>query len=224
MKSNIFFLVATLLLLGSTAYAQDQRTSFGIRGGVNFQNIAGTDYNGSDLDFGLITGYHLGVSVNIPIAPDFYFQPGLLYTTKGGKTENDFLGIASALEYNLSYLELPLNFLYRPALGNGHLILGFGPYIGYGISGRSKYTISSVSSERDIDFTNDYDGLYDSDKMNPLDIGANLFFGYEFPIGVFIQLNTQLGLTKINSNNNTLSNDQTSFKNIGFGLSLGYQF
>lgn len=224
MNNKMLVLIATLLFLGSNAYAQDQKTSFGVRGGVNFQNITGKDFNGDDLDFGLITGFHLGVSANIPFAPAFYFQPGLLYTTKGGKTESDFLGIASSLAYNLSYLEVPLNFLYRPALGNGHLILGFGPYIGYGISGRSRYTISSVSTERDIDFTSEYEGLYDSDKIRPFDFGANLFFGYEFAIGVVVQINTQLGLTEINPNNTTLSNDQSSFKNTGFGLSVGYQF
>jgi len=208
----------------STAYSQDQSTSFGIRGGVNFQNINGKDFNNNELNFNLVPRFHAGISIDVPIAPDFYIQPGLLFSTKGAKSEGEFLGLYSALEYNLSYLELPIHFLYKPVLGRGHLILGFGPYVGYGIAGTAKYTLSDVTTERDIDFTKEYSGLYDPNKFNPIDIGGNLFFGYEFTIGIRIQLNTQLGLTNINSKNTSLSNDNTSFKNTGFGLSLGYQF
>jgi hypothetical protein len=224
MKSKMILAVALFLLVSSAAYSQDQRTSFGIRGGVNFQNINGKDFNDRDLDFNLVTRFHAGLSVDVPIAPDFYIQPGLFFTTKGAKSEGEFLGLYSAIEYNLSYLELPIHFLYKPTLGSGHLILGFGPYVGYGIGGKTKYSLSDISTERDIDYTKEYDGLYDPNKFNPLDVGANIFFGYEFPAGIRIQINTQLGLVKINSKNNTLNNDNTSFKNTGFGLSVGYQF
>jgi hypothetical protein len=37
-------------------------------------------------------------------------------------------------------------------------------------------------------------------------------------------LNTQLGLTKINSEYEGASNDKTSAKNTGFGFSLGFRF
>lgn len=216
--------VVALLIASSTAFSQDQRTSFGIRGGVNFQNINGKDFNNNDLDFDLVTRFHVGVTVDIPIAPEFYIQPGLLYTTKGAKSESEFLGLYSALDYNLSYLELPIHFLYKPVLGNGHLILGVGPYLGYGIGGKAKYTLNSISSEGDIEYTNEYDGLYDPNNFKPLDIGGNLFFGYEFAAGIRIQVNTQLGLVNINSKNTTLNDDNTSFRNTGFGLSIGYQF
>ena len=47
--------------------------------------------------------------------------------------------------------------------------------------------------------------------------------GYEFNNKVSFQLNTQLGLTKINPEYEGSVNDKTAAKNTGFGFSLGYR-
>ena len=60
--------------------------------------------------------------------------------------------------------------------------------------------------------------------LRPLDAGANFLVGYEFGNRVSFQLNTQLGLTKINPEYEGASNDKTSAKNTGFGFSLGFRF
>jgi len=51
-----------------------------------------------------------------------------------------------------------------------------------------------------------------------------MLVGYEFANKVSFQLNTQLGLTKINPEYEGEANDKTSAKNTGFGFSLGYRF
>jgi hypothetical protein len=51
-----------------------------------------------------------------------------------------------------------------------------------------------------------------------------MIVGYEFGNKVSFQLNTQLGLTKINPEYEGVSNDNSSAKNTGFGISLGYRF
>jgi hypothetical protein len=48
--------------------------------------------------------------------------------------------------------------------------------------------------------------------------------GYETAGGLFLQLDTQLGLLKINPEYEALTNDDSSVKNTGFGLTLGYRF
>ena len=85
MKTKFFSISAILILLTITMQAQ---IGFGILGGVNFQNINGKDNSGNKLKNGLLTGFHAGINVNIPVAPEFYFQPGLLFSVKGSK--NDF--------------------------------------------------------------------------------------------------------------------------------------
>lgn len=218
MKNKIVFLVAILTMFGFSAYAQpmeDEGASFGLRGGVNFQNINGEDPSGDKWENDMAVRFNAGVVANIPVAPEFYFQPGLLYTTKGAKFNNEFLGIDANAELNTSYLELPLSFLYRPLLGTGHLLLGFGPYVAYGLGGK----LESGDTEVDIKFGDEEsnDILY----LKRMDYGANLFFGYELQNGLSLQLNTQLGLANILPD--AADNDAT-FKNTGFGISLGYMF
>jgi hypothetical protein len=226
MKNKILFLLAALILFGVSAKSQTTGTSFGLRAGVNLQNINGKDLNGDKLELSMVPRFHLGVVVSVPIAPDFYFQPGLLYSAKGAKSSSDFLGLDMAAEYNISYVELPVNFLYRPALGNGHFFLGFGPYIAYAVGGKAKFTIDNTNTEEKIVFGNEYESLnpYDWKYFKHLDYGANLFFGYELSSGLSLQINTQLGLAKINADNITYPDSESEFRNTGFGLSLGYNF
>lgn len=226
MKKKILFLATFFLIFGTLLNAQSDGLSFGIRGGFDMQTFNGKDHNDDALKLSMVPRFNVGVMVDIPVAPDFYFQPGLLFTTKGAKSEDEFLGLNMSAEYNLSYIELPLNLLYKPVVGSGRFMLGFGPYVAYGIMGKAKYTINSVSSEEDIVFGDEYASANPNDLkyFKALDFGANLFFGYQLSSGISAQLNTQLGLAKINADNTLVTNGKTALKNTGFGISLGYNF
>jgi len=230
MKTKLLTVSAILIL--STLALQAQ-IGFGLLGGVNFQNINGKEGDGDKLENGLLTAFHAGVNVNIPVAPDFYFQPGLLYSVKGAKSNFFTMPVkASGDEYNtttkISYIEIPLNFLYRPQVGGGHILLGFGPYIAFGIGGSQKFESGSAAYEQNIAFKNEITESEFFDMENAyfkrFDAGANIFFGYEIPMGVFLQLNAQLGMLKINPDYTWDTDNETSYKNTGFGLSLGYRF
>ncbi|MDP2424143.1 MAG: porin family protein [Bacteroidales bacterium] len=219
MKTRLISIVLILLLSATFASAQ---ISFGILGGVNFQNLNGKDYNGDKLENDMIIGYHAGVNVQIPIASEFYFQPGLLFTTKGADNTNGTL----TYKIRLSYVELPLNFVYKGALGNGYLLVGFGPYVGYGIGGKVTTEGGAASVERDVEFKSVVEA---GDPLTvayfkAFDAGGNIFAGYEMAGGIFFHLNTQLGMLAINPEYKILTNDKSSIKNTGFGLSLGYRF
>lgn len=235
MNYRRMFVVAALVLATFAVQAQ----GFGLRAGFDMRNINGKDYNGDKLEMSLVPRFHVGVVYEIPVAPEFYFQTGLFFATKGAKTTELDMGMTNLItnkqapesiavehglssleiEYNLGYIELPLNLLYKSALGNGFILLGFGPYIGYGITGKVK---TGETSEK-VEWTNEYSG-YTHNKFKPLDFGANLFFGYELSNKLSFQLNTQLGLAKINATNTLLTNDEASWKNTGFGISVGYRF
>lgn len=229
MKTKIISFLAIVLLSGTMAFGQGTGNTgmrFGILGGVNMQNLNGTDSNGDKLENDLLIGFHAGINVMIPIAPEFYFQPGLLFSTKGAKNEDVVLGTTLTTTTNLSYIELPINFVYRGALGNGFVLVGFGPYAGYAIGGKVKVEGGSVAVENDIEFKN---VVETNDELlvpyyKAFDAGANVFAGYEMAQGLFVQLNAQLGLIKINPEDKRITDDQTSVKNTGFGLSLGYRF
>ncbi|MRR22052.1 PorT family protein [bacterium] len=224
------FLTISAMILFSTLALQAQ-IGFGILGGVNFQNINGKNSNGDKLENGLMTGFHAGVNVNIPMAPDFFFQPGLLFSVKGAKNEFYTPPLKASGDYttttSLSYIEMPLNFLYRPQLGSGYLLLGFGPYIAYGITGKETTQLNSTSFERPVKFestVSDWIDLVSNAYYRPFDAGANILFGYELSMGAFIQMNAQLGLLNIKPEYEWVTDDESVYKNTGFSLSLGYRF
>lgn len=222
-----FIVLTTALVLGITmAYAQkgeDKLVSFGIRAGVNLQKIYGDDFMGNKLTNDFITGFHAGINADLFISEGFYLQPGLLYSTKGAKKTNN----NTEYTQNISYIELPVNLLFKPQLGSGRLLLGAGPYAAYGISGKSKTKSGDAAVELDAKFKNkinaaDYlNGLY---YLKPFDFGGNILVGYELNSGFSLQLNAQLGLSEINPEIDGVTADKSKWKNMGFGASLGYRF
>ena len=225
MKTKLISIAMILMLSGSLAMAQGYdkaKTSFGVIGGINFQNLTGKDYNGDKLTNDMILGYHAGVNIQIPLAPQFYFQPGLLFSTKGAK--NSIGSITSTTK--LSYIEMPLNLVYKAMLGNGYFMLGFGPYIGYGIGGKVTTKGGDLELETDVEFKN---VVETSDPLlttyyKAFDVGGNIFAGYQMANGIFGQFNTQMGLVAINPEDKRVTNDDSSVKNTGFGVSVGFRF
>ena len=212
MKNRILSIVLILTLSASFAIAQDKsKMSFAILGGANFQNLNGKLSSGDKLENDMLLGFHGGVNVQVPIAPEFYFQPGLMFATKGAKDTYSILGSEFTDEIKINYIEMPLNLVYKGALGNGFVMLGFGPYLAYGISGKQVFEGNDMTFERGVDY-------------NAFDAGANIFAGFEMASGLFLQLDTQFGMLNINPDDGNSSNDQSTAKNTGFGLSLGYRF
>jgi len=218
MKTKLILIVAAICMSAVT-FAQVGRPAFGLRAGVNFQNLNGKDENDDNLENDLKTGFHVGVTGDIPFAQDFYIQPGLLYSTKGAKIEG------SDVKVNIGYLEIPINLLYKPLLGEGRLLMGFGPYVAFGINGKLK----NDNAEEDIKFSSEVSAT-DPDPdftIKRFDAGANLLFGYEFTQRLSAQLNAQLGLLNIAPEYTDTPNidvERGTIKNTGFGVSLGYKF
>lgn len=208
MKTRLFAISIILLLSASLAIAQTAekgKMSFGILGGINFQNLNGKLSSGDKLENDMLLGFHAGVNVQIPLAPEFYFQPGLMYAVKGAKNTYTIFGAEFTDETKINYIEMPLNLVYKGSLGNGFVMVGFGPYLAYGISGKQVFEGSSLAFERGTDY-------------DPFDAGANIFAGFEMASGIFLQLDTQFGMININPEDNPTT------KNTGFGVSLGYRF
>jgi hypothetical protein len=226
MKTRFFSLLIMLLLTGSLAMAQGtSKMPFGILAGVNFQNLNGKDASGNKLENEMLLGYHAGVNIQIPIVPQFFFQPGLLYSSKGAKNTYTVTGTEFTNKTKLSYIELPLNLVYKALLGKGFFMLGFGPYVGYAFGGKVVTSGGSSDVEQKIEFTNVVETTDDPTKpyCKAFDVGGNIFAGYEMANGIFFQFNTQLGMVNIKPEYKILPDDKSLIKNTGFGLSLGYR-
>lgn len=222
MKWTYFLVTSILAVAALSTNAQEKKViaspiTFGIRAGVSLQNINGRDAGDNKLENKLVPRFQGGVNVELPLADEFYLQPGLLFAAKG----TEFKG--SNANLNISYLEIPVNFLFKPVIGTGKLLLGFGPYVGFGIGGTIKPKNGNSS---DIEFENNITIVQaiTANYFRKTDVGANLLFGYELSNLFSVQLNAQLGLAKINPDIDGLNNNNTMYKNTGFGLSVGYRF
>jgi len=198
MKTSVKILVVITLVLSAT-YTQAQ-TRFGIKGGLNFSTIA-ISGSGTTTTPDSKIGFNLGAISEIPLATDFYLQPGLLFSTKGYK-------IGSNLSVSTNNIEIPINALYKLNAGSVK-VLGFaGPYIGYAVSGKGKY--EGISS--DIKFSGD------NKVMNAFDLGLN--FGAGVEISNF-QITAQYGLGLTNL---AVNSDSFTMKNKVIGVSVAYLF
>ena len=224
MKARNILFLTSMMIVAHSITAQDgaQGTTFGVIGGVNYFNLVGDDSVGDAVENDALLGFQGGVFMRIPLANQFYLQPGLLYVQKGAKNESDL----GKITYRLSYAELPINFLYKAQVGAGSILLGFGPYVAYGINGNVNVESGCVSLDNDIVFQNEVavtDPLTNF-YAKRVDAGANIFFGYELAGGLSVQFNAQLGMLDVNSDDNRVVDDKTSIRNTGFGISLGYGF
>ncbi|RAJ85596.1 outer membrane protein with beta-barrel domain [Chitinophaga dinghuensis] len=205
MKKLLLSVVA--LLIASISFGQ---AKFGILAGPNFSSV--TYRNLGPLGIGgketssILTNFRGGVTVDIPLADEFYIGTGLLYAGKGGKFKN------SDAKVNLSYLQVPIMFQFEPEVGDGNLVLGIGPYLALGVGGNYKSpNTSSIGA---------FDDAAGPAKLKRFDAGGTVQIGYEMPMGLYFGLNGDLGM--VNIANNT-SNDR-KFRNASFGVSLGYKF
>jgi hypothetical protein len=205
MKKIYIFLAFTLISGTLLAQSKIGGITYGIRAGVNFSKPS---LSGSYFDSGngklakdnekTVTSYSFGGYVDVPFAEKFSLQPGLSISGKGlkvdGFTSAVFLGNTYYAtfkdEFNLMYLELPVNVVFNYK----GFYVGAGPYLGYAISGKykSKRTLTGTSDtndERDLKIGNKSD-----DDVKPFDYGVNGMAGYKLENGLSLGLNYGLGL------------------------------
>ncbi|RKR83996.1 outer membrane protein with beta-barrel domain [Mucilaginibacter gracilis] len=230
--TNLHLLILLLVLMAAVNLANAQ-TKVGIKAGVNFSNVMMKDENGNKINTQSVPGILLGLTVDIPIAGDVYIQPAAQYSRKGYKQENGgFYGSATNFKINASYIEVPINLLYKPRLGNGKLLFGAGPYIAYGTGG--DWTSDNDAAIGDIVVGKKGDVIFKNNAMDggdinsylygkPLDYGLNFLAGYEFFNKLSVQLGAQLGLANLQPHVDGVTRED-KLKNSGFGISLGYKF
>lgn len=234
MRLNNLFLTGLGVAIGCI-FNHCANAQAGIRGGINFANVISKNPEGVSAGFTINPGFHLGLTYDISAGNSFVIQPAALFSTKGFQAETENAIQTTASTANAFYVEVPINLIYKPGLGSGRLLLGAGPYVAYGVGGNFKKTTKDWVSEGQIEtvkkkyglvFENDWKDAKDPNTVlygKPLDYGANLLAGYELKNGLSAQLNAQLGLANLTPAADGVVSD-SKFKNVGFGISLGYKF
>lgn len=230
MKAKTVLLIGILLTVGGkSTHAQIQ---WNIKGGINSSNIIVTEESGIQEDPTSRIGFSLGIGVDIKVGRYFSIQPMLQYAKRGFVVENTYsVGWGTHFKANTSHLELPVDFVYSPAFGNGNLLLGVGPYVGYGTGGRWRTDNLvllgdiMIDNQGELVFQNDasYSDYGTYVHARPWDYGLHGKVGYIFLGHYLIQLEYQHGLKNLEPRWNEYISG-SSLKNKAWGLSIGYQF
>ena len=206
-------IVVVALTLTTKSFSQ---VIFGVKGGLNLANMVSKDNDGTNSnDFKMKTGFHLGATAEFAVSEKFAIEPGLLLSTKGFKLEQSGL----TMKFNLNYLEIPINAIYKIDLGGAKVLINAGPYLGFAISGKMKASEAVLGDNND---SKEQKIKIGSDKEND-DIKA-LDFGLNFGAGVEIKSMTigfQYGLGLANLSPYT--DNGTNVKNRVLGISVGYK-
>lgn len=231
MKKKFITVCAAALVLSATAIGQG---STQIKAGINLANVSTTD-DGRVTDANQLTSFHVGLVSDIPLGSVLSFQPGILFTGKGAKTQS---GDASTNNYskattNPFYIEVPANLVFKAPIGtNAKLFFGAGPYLGVGVSGKTKIEnvrplLGKSEFERNIEFSNDDPTTLDYEEgagfgiMRRFDYGFNGLAGIEGK-SIVLGVNYGLGMAKLQSgaNNNEDNNNKHRVLSVSVGFKL----
>ena len=213
MKNILLF---TILLLPQSQCLHAQQTErpknqqspgqwFGIFAGLNFNYL---DYHDEVTTIGGTNiSVHAGISFQSNIGKCFAVQPELVFSVRGGKIRD----IDSTVNARLINVELPINFLWLYK----HLIIGAGPSVAYGLSGK----LNSNGTHK-----NAYDDAESLERtLKRFEIGANFVIGYLIKKKIMIKSNFSPGFTNIYKGDGSAPRAVKAHTRT-FGFSLGYRF
>ncbi len=110
------------------------------------------------------------------------------------------------------YLQIPVHFAYKQDVTPGtRIVFHAGPYVAYGVGGKSKVTAGNVTLESDMVFG---EGIL---QFKSFDAGLGLGVGAEFG-PIILDLGWDMGLLDISNI------DDGSIKNQNAYLSVGFRF
>ncbi len=160
-----YLLMATLLV---THAAQAQHFEFGLKGGVNFSNFTGGDFN--DIDNKTLVGFHAGGFMRLHFGDLIAVQPELLFSTQGAKLES----ATESIDAKVSYINVPILL----QLHFGGLFVEGGPQVGFRVN-------EDVPNQSIENFA----------KSNDLSLALGL--GYQSHSGFGISGRYNIGLSKV---------------------------
>ena len=218
------------------ANAQDKAVSLGLRAGLNVNTLTYSGNNEAEIRdlYKSHTGFHIGAVVNCKVAGNFYLQPGIYFTTRGAKQEEnsseDGFNYSFTQKTNMSYLQIPVSASYRFPVGKIVKIdINVGPYVAIGLGGKVKIEATESYEGETETYSEKYDVFGKSTKEETRGDFKRFDAGLRFGAGVHISkfnigLIYDLGLANLAHTGDNAWNRGTKFRNGSFLVSVGYNF
>ena len=201
------FITAGIAMLAvvATSNAQDNKVgtttgktiSFGVKGGVNFANVRGDDFDSPDSR----TSFHVGALAEFPLTQMFSLQTEVLYSGEGFQSDIDAgpLGGDGKLEYQLDYISVPV--LAKIYVTEG-LSFELGPQFNFKVNEQVDDSTAAGGTE------------YDEAEDFEFGVAGGLTF--QTSVGLFATGRYTYGLTDVIKD--------VDAKNSVFQLGVGYKF
>jgi hypothetical protein len=199
MKKIILTTVAAIMI---AAVSQAQFT-LGVKVGGNLDNQKVSVSNGSIYASDNLRGYHAGLIGELDLGSNFYLQPQVLFSRKGAMHFSS-TG-AHETKVRMSYVELPVNVVYKLDLPFGKVFAGAGGAFSYAVGGKQEQNGVSTKIYRS--------GVREWKRE---DLSLTFTAGVEFDNGLFASINSQKGLFDVHK-----ASDVT-VKNKTLSVSVGY--
>ena len=242
---KMFFMMVLAIVGVATVSAQ---LRFGVKAGLNTSTVSGLkeslgeDFFEEGVSVPYKAGFHVGVSAQYLFTDALGIEAGLYYSQIGGKIKSHMEegGVTAdmAITFNPSYLQLPIQLLYKIDLGSGLAIVpSAGLYLGYALGGKTGVDVKSSNAilegilkegikESKIDQIELFKPVKEEGfGFNRFDYGLALGLNLEYQKFV-IGLGYDLGLAKLNGKDSIMGDEdlKKDFKNANIRVSVGYFF
>lgn len=167
-------------------------------------------------DYQPVLGFTLGSTLDWPVFDMVSVEPGLYFTAKGNKSASDGSFADIKISERLYYLEIPVIARMKFQIGNIGAYGALGPYLGFGLSGKSKIT-QTMNSQTRVD---EYEINWGIESGNDYKRGD---FGFRAEAGIELnQLRIGLALSNGLKNISTEIDNGRVVRNRYLGVVLGY--
>jgi len=218
-------IVLLALMICTAASAQSVR----VKGGLNLATMRAWEtelHTGTSVQYPLKPGFHLGVTVELPLAGFFSLEPGLFFSTKGFERSSEkpvgFITYMNKTDLSFNYLELPLLAKATFKMGSIRFYTDAGPYFGYALSGVYQYEVST-KIEGITEISSSDDGIIkwiaDGGDFRRMDFGLMVGAGAEFG-SVGIGVNYSRGLMVLQPEHESIFTQKHGV----WSITAGYRF
>jgi opacity protein-like surface antigen len=207
-KKILFLATAVCFFISVNAQAQFK---IGARAGLNLTNMS-MKFDGKkpsgDEKSKMKPGFQVGVVGEFGLGKSFALQPALLVATQGCKVKAGDYKAST----NLTYIQVPINAMYKLGVGNLNILFQAGPYLGYAIAGKEKWEEDGEKESEKIKFGGD------EDQTKAFDFGLGFGAGVELMKSLQIGLGYNIGLANLSNA------EKTKAHNNGLALTVTYLF
>lgn len=202
------------IIAAMSLYTMGQSQAYSIKAGLNLADVHVPEGN----LYSMNTGFHAGVTLEIPISDLWSFETGALLSMKGFKFDLQVFDSELSITSRPFYIDVPMLARRYVNIGDMKMFATLGPYMGVGIFGENETKVT-VAGQTESEQTDIAWGSTANDDIERFEYGLTAGIGLQIRSLEF-GVSYQMGLT----NNATINDENEEFYNRVIQASVAYRF